>query len=79
MLYKYINETEIEKAPPYIKAQGTVTSNPPEDKLRELGYKDLIIEPYPETQEGFYRTPIYTDGDVITQKWSDEVKDGEND
>lgn len=79
MLYKYISETEIEKAPPYIKENGTVTSNPPEDKLRELGYKDLIIEPCPETQEGFYRTPIYTDGEVITQTWSEEIKDGEND
>ena len=79
MLYKYISETQIEKAPKYIKEQGTVTSNPPEDKLRELGYKVLIIEPCPETQEGFYRTPIYTDGEVITQSWSDEVKDGEND
>lgn len=79
MMYKYISETEIKKAPKYIKEQGTVTSNPPEDKLRELGYKVLIIEPCPETQEGFYRTPIYTDGEVITQSWSDEVKDGEND
>lgn len=79
MLYKFINETEIEQAPPYIKEQGIVTSNPPEDKLRELGYKDLMIEPCPETQEGFYRLPIYMDGDAITQKWSDEIKDGEND
>lgn len=77
MLYKYISETEIEKAPPYIKEQGTVTSNPPEDKLRELGYKDLIIEPYPETREGFYRTPIYTDGEVITQGWSEEVEENQ--
>ena len=79
MLYKFISETEIEKAPPYIKENGTVTSNPPEDKLRELGYKDLIAEPCPETAEGCYRLPIYTDGDVITQTWSEEIKDGEND
>ena len=78
-MYKYINETEIEKAPPYIKENGRVISNPPEEKLRELGYKELIIEPCPETAEGCYRTPIYTDGDVITQKWSEEIKDGEND
>lgn len=75
MLYKYISETEIERAPKYIKEQGTVTSNPPEDKLRELGYKDLIIEPYPETQEGCYRLPIYTDGEAITQSWSEEIKE----
>lgn len=79
MLYKFISETEIEKAPPYIKENGTVTSNPPKDRLRALGYKDLNIEPYPETQEGCYRLPIYTDGEVITQSWSEEIKDGEND
>ena len=79
MLYKFISETEIEKAPPYIKENGTVTSNPPEDKLRELGFKDLIVEPCPETQEGCYRLPIYIDGEAITQSWSDEIKDGEND
>lgn len=74
MLYKYISKTEIERAPLYIKEQGTVISNPPEGKLRELGYKDLIIEPYTETAEGCYRLPIYTDGDVITQAWSEEVE-----
>lgn len=77
MLYKYISKTEIERAPLYIKEQGTVISNPPEDKLRELGYKDLIIEPYPETQEGCYRLPIYTDGEVITQAWSEEVEENQ--
>lgn len=79
MLYKFISETEIEKAPPYIKENGTVTSNPPEDKLRELGFKDLIVEPCPETQEGCYRLTIYMDGEVITQTWSEEIKEGEND
>ncbi len=74
-MYKYISETEIEKAPPYIKENGRVISNPPEDKLRELGYKELKETPCPETQEGCYRTPIYIDGDVIIQKWSEEVSE----
>lgn len=73
MLYKYISEREIEKAPPYIKEKGMVISNPPEEKLRELGYKEFKETPCPETLEGYYRTPIYIDGDVITQKWSEEV------
>ncbi len=77
MLYKFISETEIEKAPKYIKENGTVTSNPPEDKLRELGYKDLIVEPCPETAEGCYRLPIYMDGEVITQTWSEEVEENQ--
>lgn len=78
-MYKFISETEIEKAPPYIKENGIVTSNPPEEKLRELGYKELVIELYPETAEGCHRLPVYADGDVITQSWSDEIKDVEND
>ena len=77
MLYKFISETEIEKAPKYIKENGTVTSNPPEDKLRELGYKNLIAEPYPETQDCCYRLPIYMDGEVITQMWSEEVEENQ--
>ena len=77
MLYKFISETEVEKAPPYIKENGTVTSNPPEDRLRELGYKDLIVESCPETQEGCYRLPIYMDGEVITQMWSEEVEENQ--
>ncbi len=75
MLYKFINETKIEQAPLYIKEQGMITSNPPEEKLRALGYKDLIIEPCPETAEGCYRLPVFIEGDVITQKWSEEIKE----
>lgn len=77
MLYKFISETEIEKAPKYIKENGTVTSNPPEDRLRKLGYKDLIVEPCPETQDCCYRLPIYMDGEVITQMWSEEVEENQ--
>ena len=73
MLYKFINERKIEQAPPYIKENGIVTSNPTEAKLRELGYKDLVKEPYPEISEDCYRIPFYIDGDVITQKWSEEI------
>ena len=77
MLYKFISETEIEKARKYIKENGPVTSHPPEDKLRELGYKNLIAEPYPETQDCCYRLPIYMDGEVITQTWSEEVEENQ--
>lgn len=75
MLYKFISETEIKAAPPYIKENGMVISNPSEEKLRELGYKELNETPCPETQEGCYRIPVYVDGDVITQKWSEEVSE----
>lgn len=27
-----------------------------------------------ETADGYYRVPIYENGENITQKWSDEIK-----
>lgn len=74
MLYKFISESKIERQPLYIKENGTVISNPPESKLRALGYKDLVTSPQPETEPGYYVTAIYIDGDVITQTWSEPVK-----
>lgn len=74
MLYKFISKTEIKRQPLYIKENGTVISNPPESKLRSLGYKDLATTEKPETEPGYYVTAIYTDGDVITQIWSEPVK-----
>ena len=74
MLYKFISKTEIERQPLYVKENGTVISNPPETKLRALGYKDLVATKKPETEPGYYRTRIFTDGDVITQTWSEPVK-----
>lgn len=72
-MYKFINENEIEKAPLYIIEGDFVISNPLAEKLAELGFKELVVEPYPETSEGCYRTPIYIDGDeTITQSWSEE-------
>lgn len=74
LLYKFISETKIERQPLYIKENGMVISNQPEEKLRALGYKDLVTSPQPETEPGYYVTAIYTDGDVITQTWSEPVK-----
>lgn len=74
MKAKYINENNIEPAPPYIIDGKKVIANPTDDILAELGYKELIKTEYPETADGYYRIPIYEDGDKIVQKWSDEIK-----
>lgn len=74
MKAKYINENNIEPAPPYIIDGKKVIANPTDDMLAELGYKDVIEVEYPETADGYYRTTIYEDGEKITQKWSDEIK-----
>lgn len=54
--------------------QGVIITNPTDEDLRKAGYKELVETEMPETKDGYYRTKIYTDGDVITQSWSDEIK-----
>lgn len=74
MKAKYINENTIEYAPPFIIDGAKVIANPTDDILVEFGYKEVIEAEYPETADGYYRAPIYEDGDKIVQKWSDEIK-----
>ena len=74
MKAKYINENNIEPAPPFIIVGEKVIANPTDDILAELGYKEVIEAEYPETADGYYRVPIYEDGDKIVQKWSDKIK-----
>lgn len=74
MKAKYIDKNKIEYAPPYIIDGEKVIANPTDDILAELGYKEVIEAEYPETADGYYRVPIYENGEKITQKWSDEIK-----
>lgn len=74
MKAKYINENNIEFAPPFIIVGKKVIANPTDDILEQQGYKDLTETEYPDTVDGYYRIPIYEDGDSIIQKWSDEIK-----
>ena len=69
MLAKYINEHQIKRPTNPLREGDKVYSNPTEETLRELGYKDLVIEPMPEVEEGKALMPVYTDGEVITQGW----------
>lgn len=73
VLYKYIDSTTIKAAPSYIRERGMVITNPPEKMLKDLGFKELQITEYPETQEGYYRAPIYTDGEIIIKNWSTPI------
>lgn len=74
MKAKYINENNIEPAPPFIIDDEKVIANPTDDILAEFGYKEVIEAEYPETADGYYRVPIYEDGEKIVQNWSDEIK-----
>lgn len=71
MLAKFINENKIEKYKGYVVKGSTLYAND-EDKARQLGYKDLVVEDMPEIEEGEYLTYYYVDGEVITKKWKIE-------
>lgn len=74
MKAKYINETTVEFAPPFIIDGEKVIANPTDDILAENGYKEVIETEYPDTADGYYRIPFYEDCDKIVQKWSEEIK-----
>ena len=72
MLAKYINEKRIERYRGYVIIDGTTYVNN-EEKAREAGFKDLVIEEQPEfNPETEWLDNYYVDGEVITQKW--EIK-----
>ena len=72
MLAKFINSKRIERYRGYVIIDGTTYVNN-EEKAREAGYKDLIIEEQPEyNPETEWPDCYYEDGEVITQKW--EIK-----
>ena len=72
MLAKYINNKQIERYRGYVIIDGTTYVNN-EEKAREAGFKDLVIEEQPEfNPETEWLDNYYVDGEVITQKW--EIK-----
>ncbi len=72
MLAKYKSEKQIERYRGYVIIDGTTYVNN-EEKAREAGFKDLVIEPEPEyDRDTEWLDYYYEDGEVITQKW--EIK-----
>lgn len=72
MLARYINEKKIERYKGFVIIDGITYVNN-EEKAREAGFKDLIIEEYPEYDpETEWLDYYYVETEVITQKW--EVK-----
>jgi hypothetical protein len=60
------------KAPKRIKWHHSWVINPRPEKLIELGYKPLVVEPYPEEElpENFYWQMVYEeDENNIYRKW----------
>lgn len=75
MLAKYISKNRIERVRNPIRDNGKVYSNPTEETLRALGYKEVIETPMPEIPEGKMAILHYVDGNVIKQEW--EITDVE--
>ena len=72
ILAKYKNEKQIERYKGYVIIDDTTYANN-EEKAREVGFKDLVIDEQPEyNPETQYLDYNYIDGEVIEQKW--EVK-----
>ena len=70
MLYKFIDKYNIQRAKNPIYLGDKVISNPTEETLKELGYKELIETPMPTTEEeSKYYIPTYEDGKKIKQSW----------
>ena len=69
MLAQYINSKKIERYKGFVIIDGITYANN-EEKAREVGFKDLIVEEQPEYDyETEYLDYYYVDGEVITQKW----------
>ena len=70
-LYKFINENKVEKfTKGFVVLDHMIYTNPKEDHIRAVGYKDLVIPEQPEYDpETQYLTFRYVDGDVITKEW----------
>lgn len=72
MLARYINEKKIERYKGYVIIDGITYVNN-EEKAREVGFKDLIIDEQPEYDiETEWLDYYYVETEVITQKWAIE-------
>ena len=73
-MYKYIDENHVVRAKNPLYIGDKVISNPTEETLRKLGYKEMVeAAPLPECAEGECLIPHYTDGDVIVCTFTVEV------
>ena len=69
MLAKYIDTKRIERYKGYVIIDGITYANN-EDKAKEVGYKDLVVDEQPTYDEQTeWLDYTYEDGEVITQKW----------
>lgn len=76
-MYKFINTNKVEEYNGgFIVLDNKIYTNPLPEILKKVGYKNLIIKDEPEYNlETQYLTPIYIDGDEITQEWEINEKE----
>ena len=69
MLAKYKNNKQIERYRGYVIIDDITYANN-EEKAREVGFKDLVVDEQPTYDEQTeWLDYEYEDGEVITQKW----------
>ena len=69
MLAKFKNKKQIERYKGYVIIDGITYANN-EEKAREVGFKDLVVDEQPTYDEQTeWLDYEYEDGEVITQKW----------
>ena len=69
MLAKFKNSKQIERYKGYVIIDGVTYANN-EEKAREVGFKDLVIDEQPTYDEQTeWLDYEYEDGEVIEQKW----------
>lgn len=71
MLYKFINEDEIQKYKGgFVVIDNKIHTNPKEETIRKAGFKELVETEMPEyDEEKQYLETKYKDGDVITTEY----------
>ncbi len=78
-LYKFINETEVEKYNGgFVVLDNRIYTNPTEEIIKKAGYKELVeVEQPTFDPEKEYLSLTYQDGDVITQVWTVHELEGD--
>ena len=71
MKYKFIDEDNVKPLKKgFVVLDGKIITNPSDEVIAKLGYKDMVVEEEPEyDMETQYLKTKYKDGDLITQYW----------
>ena len=74
MVYKYIDEDQVQQFNGVLKVDGLVMTGQSEEKAKRNGYKELVIDEQPTVESNQYLTTNYEDTEtLIIQHWTIET------